>query len=734
MKKTNKIIAVILAMVLSLSSLSLVASASAIKDDVKTAEALIQGDNLGNLVEWLLKNINNRKEEVVGTVLRIVFMNVEDESLRSTIGTTDLINATDAQLADIFVAWLDANLPTWTADLTTQDWWSTVTSVASTLGITIDLSSVKGVVKTLEKLCDIANNNVFGIYVFDLGTLNSLNENALTPVTGKNAKNLDIVYALFQWLADNTGVVKTALKCQLDLGLVDTFAAGTSAELNTMIRDAIGPDAIKEMLCGAIELDYETYKSYTADEILAAAFMKLLTGNATIGKAEAASVMNLSIYDFLENYAAKIYANLLVNPLNTSVKNLLVDNIKPLDDNYNNILDEVFNWDYEFKADTFDAILGAGKGNMVNQLNNAIITLLKVILTENAFNELGLVAGGNENLEENFAKAFRYILPKIANLDKPIFGATLSGFTAEAVQTMTAEEMAVGVFKLFFPSWFTNAVADDVNKATTLEQLAVLALKYTATNNEWIPVSILSATEAKDVHTMSDEVCIDTIFNISMELAAKSLDYNKATTYYTIPANTAAWTGADYLDDIADWGLNFAKGLPAAADKLSTTRGKLDGNGGFYKINTVFDTLFDMSFVSGCSNSSFDFDFETMLIDKFLCSLLDFDLESAVAILAENEGSSLFNKKINVAVIDLVDELLTGLFDESYQLPLIAGDIDGNGTISANDARLVLRSAVRLENLNSRQLRAADVYKDGSITANDARLILRASVKLETLR
>ena len=562
--------------------------------------------------------------------------------------------------------------------------------------------------------------------------ISKMDESALKNVSVKKSGNLGVINALLQFLSDNTSTFKIILKGQLNIGNLDSII-NTFIDINGEIQKALGPEAIKEMLCGAIGLDYAAYKNYTADEILAAAFMKLLTGNATVSKAEAASVMNLSIYDFLLSYAAKIYANLLVNPLNTSVKNLLIENIKPLDDNYNNILDEVFNWNYEFKADTFDAILGAGKGNMVNQLNNAIITLLKVILTENAFNELGLVEGGNENIEENFAKAFRYILPKIANLDKPIFGATLSGFTAEAVQNMKAEEMAVGVFKLFFPSWFNNAVADDVNKATTLEQLAVLALKYTATNKEWTPSEIASADGIKDIHTMSDNACIETIFNISMELAAKSLDLNKETTFYTLPANTEGWSGEDYLDDIVDWALNFAKGLPAVTDKLQTERGKLDGNGGFYKIDVIFDSLFDMSFISGCNNASFDFEFEKMLIDKFLCNLLDFDLEEAVAILAENESSSLFNKKINVAVIDLVDDLITGLFYESYQLPLLPGDVDENGVISANDARLVLRYSVNLGSFTAKQKKAADVDGIAGIKAGDARKILRASVKLEKL-
>ncbi|MBQ3183375.1 MAG: hypothetical protein IJB57_06875, partial [Clostridia bacterium] len=118
MKKTNKIIALVLAMVLAFSSVPLIASAAAIDDKVDTVEELIQGENLGNLVEWLLKNLNNRKEEVVGSVLRLVFMLVEDESLQAKIGSTNLMTATDEQLADILVAWLDANLPTWTSELT----------------------------------------------------------------------------------------------------------------------------------------------------------------------------------------------------------------------------------------------------------------------------------------------------------------------------------------------------------------------------------------------------------------------------------------------------------------------------------------------------------------------------------------------------------------------------------------------------------------------------------------
>ena len=63
------------------------------------------------------------------------------------------------------------------------------------------------------------------------------------------------------------------------------------------------------------------------------------------------------------------------------------------------------------------------------------------------------------------------------------------------------------------------------------------------------------------------------------------------------------------------------------------------------------------------------------------------------------------------------------------------GDVDGDGQVTAGDARLALRASVGLESYaeNSREALACDADHDGQITSADARLILRASVGLETL-
>ncbi len=63
------------------------------------------------------------------------------------------------------------------------------------------------------------------------------------------------------------------------------------------------------------------------------------------------------------------------------------------------------------------------------------------------------------------------------------------------------------------------------------------------------------------------------------------------------------------------------------------------------------------------------------------------------------------------------------------------GDVDGDGSITAGDARLALRTAVGLEKdiaKGTAAYAAAEVDGDGNVTAADARTILRVSVKLES--
>lgn len=102
----------------------------------------------------------------------------------------------------------------------------------------------------------------------------------------------------------------------------------------------------------------------------------------------------------------------------------------------------------------------------------------------------------------------------------------------------------------------------------------------------------------------------------------------------------------------------------------------------------------------------------------------------------ENNGSK---TKVNATVKNGVITITANSFsvylivDESSKVSVKLGDVDGDGKISAADARLVLRRSVGLENYKegSEKFLACDVDFDGKVSAADARLILRASVGLE---
>lgn len=74
--------------------------------------------------------------------------------------------------------------------------------------------------------------------------------------------------------------------------------------------------------------------------------------------------------------------------------------------------------------------------------------------------------------------------------------------------------------------------------------------------------------------------------------------------------------------------------------------------------------------------------------------------------------------------------LLTGVFGVTA-FAASSGDVDGDGTVSASDARLALRLSVGFDDgLTEEQALIADFDEDGSVTAADARGILRLSVGL----
>jgi len=692
MKKSTKLISLILAVVMVFSASSFSALAAIPSAAQNSVEQLVQNKNLADLVGWLITSLNGAKTNITGTVLKLVYTFAGDN-----IGGEgkDIASMDGNALAKLLMDWLDANLPEWTKDITGQSWWGTVQSIVKLLGIDLDLGSVDGILNTVYTLCNKVNNDaiVGGL----VGDLKNLKGDALKGVK-RSGGDMKVIYALLQWINDNQQFIKSFViggigKGGIELsGTVMNLIGDSLEDINKIVKNI--PDFAKGyvylLLDGYAEKPdikdnpkggwgNSPYKAYSADEMLAAALINYINDTNkksaedqlnVVSQADANAALNLSFYGLLTKYGKTLYTRFAVSLLNNNLKEQILK-LKDIEG-----AKDIFNYDYNFTDASFDAAFNdADASGFLGQFNNILCTILKTMLTDATYNAIAPVAGGNENLNENLAKMCRYVLPILA-IHSGDLGFDFSKFTAEAVADMDLSEMAVAVLKVFFPGWFKDAYAkepDLVNNANTIAQLGAVAMKYVVMNpdllnwftNGFDVSNITAKITADTIATLSDKACTDLAAEIGAKLGAYALDEQKSYTHFTLANAKADWTWKDYCDEIVDWAVNFIKGFPAVAvDHITAKMGVYDGNGPFYKINVVLNELIDFAFLRNVGDETFKLDIETLLFDTILNNAFNFDVEAILAVFEKNtQEGNVLNGPVVKGVISIVDRLLTALFE-----------------------------------------------------------------------
>ncbi len=100
-------------------------------------------------------------------------------------------------------------------------------------------------------------------------------------------------------------------------------------------------------------------------------------------------------------------------------------------------------------------------------------------------------------------------------------------------------------------------------------------------------------------------------------------------------------------------------------------------------------------------------------------------LEAAKAVLADGEATQ---DEVDGACRAL-EQALTGLEEKPQPQPVVYGDVNGDGTVTAADALLALQAATGKLNLTDTQQTVADVNSEAGGTSADALLILQFATR-----
>lgn len=195
-------------------------------------------------------------------------------------------------------------------------------------------------------------------------------------------------------------------------------------------------------------------------------------------------------------------------------------------------------------------------------------------------------------------------------------------------------------------------------------------------------------------------------------------------------------------------------GNASKAEPLAEENDQEDSNGFSFDLSTILNS----DIVQGIMSSDGFADITALVID--IMAKMDKDaikqmgkeqVQKVVQSTFDTIASAimLMNKNKDLVItynpVDVIDNLfgtnvgsLTTKPSENTpsddgELDIGPGDVDGDGKITAADARLILRRAAQLIKFTVEQDARADVDKDGKITAADARIVLRASAGLITL-
>ena len=502
----------------------------------------------------------------------------------------------------------------------------------------LDATSIDNALKSVYNL---RTDNDFLIGTLGAaGDLKKLNVSAIKTPRREGGKDVEVIKALLQFLADNKGLVKQVVvggvgkykrDGGIDLGVANSFV---KVELNVEVM-------LRELIWGLAYPNTAYNSSTTVDTMVQTIIQNALAGVKEIPE----SVRNLvdlnskkSTYDFIEDLLQTAYNDIAVPMLNDQTMKWLGQEI---DKDTTGTLAGLFNRDFRVSAYTVPA-----DSTLVAELNNIAGGIVNGLLK----NYNGWVSGDNSKLTDNVVAVARYILKETGDYFFPDWQKHIA--TPEEIDAMSKEELIAYIARsVINASVGYMYIPEDVTTVVGVTWEAVKQLMA-----QFLPERDYSGYP-KTVQGILDMLADYVAYNVNPGIDLNAGDLKKALTY------------GDGMDKMLTTAVKWLAADPQYYTGLLPTT-DIDTSDGWKALDDIFFKLLDKSILPAkFANSGSETILKDIVYSILNGLLVDQDLTCISDLFVKNESGAFATQTLKQSIVRLVTDILNAVLPGTITKP-----------------------------------------------------------------
>ncbi len=500
---------------------------------------------------------------------------------------------------------------------------------------TLNLTSVDA---TLDSVIALLNGSLWNSFKDMLGDLSNLDVSALaTPRRSANSADADlqVIYALLEFLYDNKGIFTGLIDGTLDLGTL----------VGPLLEDLLGGELDVTPLLKGLLLDLvygddaDAHANETVDTMVQNLIDQLVIGTeAEPGILPAmegyTNISTGSTYDFVDNILKIAYNEFLVPTANEKwlpdLNEMLVENADAIEQ-YKSFFNLTADGQCNF---TFQKYTFTGDMTFMGEFNNILASIINLAITD----ELGFewTTGANDQIVPNLIKFGREVLCQTGDT---FFASFVDVKTPEEIDAMTDMQVISYVARAIINSSVTGVWVPE--SAETLTEVASYTVKgIVAKDLPGMDYSDTAKYPNNDVNTIYD-ILGDYAAEALNDLLGLGLEYGK---------------GLDYvLTGLCNWAISNYGGLLSGVN-LSTN------DSGWVNLEKIFFTIINRNWLDSSLFSSGTVTLEGLLKEVIVENILELDFSDFISILSEEVAGSELQQSIKQVILNVVPRTLNIVF------------------------------------------------------------------------